>query len=344
MSEEEGNSTKLKLIKGFGLVAIFIICIIFGIIPKRTKCCQSNPLIISLSNAFSGGLFLGIGLLHLLPDANYLIKTYYKNKKKNPASNHTDPDEPPFPIGFITVFIIYGLMLFIEKVAFPDIEHEKAESIYSKENDEEEEEEDDEEKKKVKEIKSPILRESDAQPAKEEKKEDMLSLEITKGDKTAKNKLNSYILMVALSFHTAFECLALGIQGDVNAAIILVIALVIHKWAEALTVGIAFIKGKLSTVAYYVLMVIFCALGPIGGVVGFFLTDNVNELVQGILISVSVGTFLYISCSEVISEEFDNKEHKYFKFFVFIIGGFCAFALNLFEYLTAEKEPQPTPK
>lgn len=350
--ELEDNSLQIKLVKGLGLAGIFIVCLIFGIIPKKFEIFRKNPMMISLTNAFSGGLFLGIGLLHLLPDANHLINHYYedKNKKKPRHANHYDPNAPPFPFAFITVFVIYGVMLFIEKVAFPDIEEEKASSIYQEENEEEV-------KKNIKDLGQMLNEEGEEKPNEENEEENeeneskkekgskkekfKMSLEVSNADKgTGKNKLNSYILMVALSFHGAFECLALGIQNDLNAAIILVIALLIHKWAEALTVGIAFIRGGLSNLAFYILMVIFCLIGPIGGIVGALLATNVNYLVQGILIAVSVGTFLYISCSEVISEEFASKDYKYAKYFLFIFGGFCAFALNLFEYLTAQPEEQ----
>lgn len=40
-----------------------------GIIPLRSSEFQSSTRIMSLSNAFAGGIFLAIGLVDLMPDA-----------------------------------------------------------------------------------------------------------------------------------------------------------------------------------------------------------------------------------------------------------------------------------
>jgi zinc transporter 1/2/3 len=40
-----------------------------GLIPLKSKEFQSSTRIMSLSNAFAGGIFLAIGLIDLMPDA-----------------------------------------------------------------------------------------------------------------------------------------------------------------------------------------------------------------------------------------------------------------------------------
>ena len=48
-------------------------------------------------------------------------------------------------------------------------------------------------------------------------------------------------------------------------------------------------------------------------------------LVEGILMGVSVGTFIYVACSDILVEEFENRKNRFLKFFLFIAGGvFCA--------------------
>ena len=48
-------------------------------------------------------------------------------------------------------------------------------------------------------------------------------------------KFTPYILLIALSFHGIFEGIAIGIQSDLTGLTNLLIAVALHKWAEALT-------------------------------------------------------------------------------------------------------------
>ena len=132
MGSEEDEKKELKIIKVIGLVIIFIITMIFGCIPTWIKS-FTNPTILSFANAFSGGLFLGIGLFHLLPDSNKQIEKYYHDQaEESEKSNHkAGKGEAPYPFAFIGVFITYSIMLLLEKVLFRGIEEEKNESIYN---------------------------------------------------------------------------------------------------------------------------------------------------------------------------------------------------------------------
>ena len=64
------------------------------------------------------------------------------------------------------------------------------------------------------------------------------------------------------------------------------------------------------------------------------LTSLSSDVVAGIFLSISVGTFIYIACSEVIVDEFSNPENKYFKFLSFLLGAAIVIALTLIEVYT----------
>jgi len=57
---------------------MFLIIVITGNIPIHVKSFKENPRLMSYSKAFSGGLFLCVGLLHLLPEANENFNEYYE--------------------------------------------------------------------------------------------------------------------------------------------------------------------------------------------------------------------------------------------------------------------------
>jgi zinc transporter 1/2/3 len=138
---------------------------------------------------------------------------------------------------------------------------------------------------------------------------------------TKRCNLGPYILALAMGIHAAFAGLALGLSKDMKGFIGLLIAVLAHKWAEALTVGINFAKnlediGKKQAV---ILMFIFSLATPIGMAVGLAL-KGIDDLWQSILFGVSAGTFIYISTTEIIVEEFSVTRHKWAKFFSYLLG------------------------
>jgi zinc transporter 1/2/3 len=146
-------------------------------------------------------------------------------------------------------------------------------------------------------------------------------------------KLSAFILLLSLSIHSLFECLALGIQTNYNDTFLLFIALMIHKWAESFALGILFVKANLTKKFYYLIIFLFAFIGPVGVSIGIALSVAASELVEGIFLSFSTGTFLYVSCSEVIIEEFSNPEKRYIKFFLYLSGCILAAGLSLLEEL-----------
>jgi len=48
--------------------------------------------------------------------------------------------------------------------------------------------------------------------------------------------------------------------------------------------------------------------------------SNGPDIVGALILSIAGGTFIYIACSEIIIEEFDKKELKPLKLFMFCLG------------------------
>jgi preprotein translocase subunit SecY len=73
-AEPDPNEEKTILIlKIVFIFVIFGIALFFGVLPAKVKRCGRNPKFMSMANAFSGGLFLAIALVHILPD---VVKDY----------------------------------------------------------------------------------------------------------------------------------------------------------------------------------------------------------------------------------------------------------------------------
>jgi zinc transporter 1/2/3 len=57
------------------------------------------------------------------------------------------------------------------------------------------------------------------------------------------DSLSAYLLLFALSVHSIFEGIAIGVQNDVDSSIRLMIAIIIHKLVAAVALGISFTRA-----------------------------------------------------------------------------------------------------
>ena len=142
--------------------------------------------------------------------------------------------------------------------------------------------------------------------------------------------ITPYILLLALSLHGIFEGIALGVLNHGNEVIMLFVAIIAHKWAESFALGISFYKAKIEVKIFLKMLTIFTFFTPIGILIGMYFSKS-GFLIEGIMLSISSGTFLYVSTSEVIVEEFSSKGSKHIKFWCYLIGGFLPVVLYILE-------------
>ena len=133
--------------------------------------------------------------------------------------------------------------------------------------------------------------------------------------------LAPYILAVAMGIHAAFAGLALGLQDTMPGLIGMLAAILAHKWAEALTLGISFAKAldDVGRTQSFVLLLIWGLATPGGIILGMVMSDF-NGLVKAIFMGISSGTFIYIASAEIIVEEFSVSKHKVAKYFFYLLG------------------------
>ena len=144
------------------------------------------------------------------------------------------------------------------------------------------------------------------------------------------SNITPYILLIALSLHGLFEGIALGVMKTIRDLLFLLIAILAHKWAESLALGISFFKSGTERNIFIKMIVIFSLFSPSGIIIGI-LFSSAGYLIEGILLSVSGGTFLYVSASEVIVEEFAITKYKYKKFAFYLLGGILVGILKWYE-------------
>ena len=310
--EKEGDDAGNLAVK---IVSIFVflgMAMAFGLMPYYIKKFRTSTKFLSISNAFSGGLFLGIGLFHVLPESADKLKDF------------------SLPWAYFCAYLSYALILFVEKVAFnshallhahgdnPKINVEPLSGLNSERQTANNL--GDEEKLIEKEITHEQENEHDEEDEHEHGHEHGAKLGIT-----------PYILLLALGFHGFFEGMALGIQGEIRDTLFLALAIAAQKWAASLTLGISIIKAGIQLKQLIIMIAIFGLIGPVGIAFGMILRATANDVIEGIFLAISVGTFLYIACTEVLVEEFEHSDYKFFKFAAFMVGGIFTAGLSLIE-------------
>lgn len=129
-----------------------------------------------------------------------------------------------------------------------------------------------------------------------------------------------FILLVAMGFHSALEGIALGIISSTTGFYFFGGAIFAHKWAEAIGLGLRFLKQKIPTCTAQVCLIIFALLTPLGIMAGLYLIGHADRKSQGILFAVSAGAFIYFAIVEIIGEEFTASKHRWTKFIFLLVG------------------------
>ena len=104
-------STNIFYLKIFYLIIIWAISFIFGLLPLCFNNCRKDLRLLNYANAFSAGIFLGIGFFHILPEATKNFEDYFLTEGKNSMIKG-------WPIVYLLAFLSYSFILYLEKVAF----------------------------------------------------------------------------------------------------------------------------------------------------------------------------------------------------------------------------------
>jgi zinc transporter ZupT len=162
------------------------------------------------------------------------------------------------------------------------------------------------------------------------KLESLLDKKSEKGSSESAHQhpLTPYLLLLALSIHACFEGIALGLQKNAKEIFYMLLAIVLHKWVEALSIGINLFKSSIDRNNHFKFILIFSLMTPIGILSGM-LFSGLSEVLEAIFLSISAGTFIYISASEVVIEEFSVSKFKFEKICGFLSGAFLICILTM---------------
>lgn len=258
----------LTLLKIVASVVVFAGAFSGGWLPYSNALRDRGGHLLGRANALAAGMFLGIGMLHMLPESHELWIEFY----------------PSYPIAFLIASAAFLMVLFFEHVALPPHRHGSVEGI------------------------------------------DHGATELTSELAThaGRHESYAYTLLVALSVHSLISGVALGTQTKVAGTMVILLALVAHKFSEGMGLGISMARNRVSPDRAVVLLLVFGAATPVGVAIGSFASGGMStqgaQLFGATFVAMAAGTFIYIAALDIISEEFTHGGDRGAKWLLAVAG------------------------
>ncbi|MHB1011190.1 MAG: ZIP family metal transporter [Propionibacteriaceae bacterium] len=138
------------------------------------------------------------------------------------------------------------------------------------------------------------------------------------------------ILLIVHSVHSVILGLALGAQSALARATIIFLAVVAHKGAAGIALGVGYQRAGLTHRQALPQLTFFSAMTPLwivaGASIGAMLTGRADALFEAIFDSLGAGTFLCIAALDIIKTEFDGPKYHAQKWLA-AAAGFAIMAL-----------------
>lgn len=139
-------------------------------------------------------------------------------------------------------------------------------------------------------------------------------------------------LVLALSAHSVFEGLALGLLEDGAKLGGLFLGVAVHETLAAVALGVSVAKASLGMKDAAKLAVTVSLMIPLGIVVGMGIESAqtlAGSVVSVVLQGLAAGTFLFVTFFEILSRELEDKQDRLLKV-LFLILGYAALAALVF--------------
>lgn len=229
----------IKIIAG---LAIFGIAIVGGMIPILVAKQQASRRYLSLGNALAGGIFLGVGFVHLLPEADEALR------------NVVD-----YPLAPLLAALGVGLLLLIDRVVL-------------------------------------------------EGRNSMLGQE----EERTRPPFYAFVLLIVLSVHSIIAGMALGLQPEAAAVLVVMLGILFHKGSAAFALIVtAHSAGNRKLWQTLWLFSVMTPLGIVFGTVAGQVFEGRTALIfEGSFNAIAAGTFIYVAVMDVLDSEMSRERDR----------------------------------
>lgn len=306
-----------------------------GAVPFLLKWCNLGHRILLL-NAFAGGAFLALGILHIMPEAVDLL---------DELGVYIHLNGRQYAVTYLLIFLGYLIILFCEAVLcgetcpspFLDLDglsddpRKGRGSCTTKSIQSAEEHGLDIQLDAIE--AGGTLELADANgtsPMVSSERRASTSICSKKGGQGKSFDSGVFFMMLALAIHGLFEGAIIGAESDVSMMWMMSAVVLGHKWAEAMLLMCQIIERKLSRMTTCLLMGTFACSSPLGVLIGAILAAE-GKLASGICNALGAGTVLYIA-GEISASAFQGcRKGRFLQFFTYCSGAGLVLGLTLLD-------------
>ncbi|XP_046406515.1 zinc transporter ZIP3-like [Ischnura elegans] len=145
------------------------------------------------------------------------------------------------------------------------------------------------------------------------------------------SSMRNLIFLFAVSIHSLFEGMALGLQTDTVKILHLFLAVLIHESLVAFALGVNVAKynlGLLTSLKYIVLVTGSIPVGIIIGILCGTATGLYGKIISGLFQGLAAGIFIHVTFMELLPEEFLSHKNRIYKVLFFFLGFLCMAIVN----------------
>ncbi len=144
-----------------------------------------------------------------------------------------------------------------------------------------------------------------------------------------RSPLFAVLAMIMLSVHSFLESVALGSSQNIGLMVVILFAILVHKWIESFSLAIHLVKSKLSTRLSVGLFLIFALMIPLGIFFGGYLSSGLSgyPLITPAFMALAAGTFLYLGTLHGLSRAVMVKQCCDLRHFFYVVAGFTLMAV-----------------
>lgn len=146
----------------------------------------------------------------------------------------------------------------------------------------------------------------------------------TLSDSESHSVLRSVLLLVALSMHSLFEGIAIGLQPKLDSILQIFFAVIIHKVIIAFSLGLNLVQSQMKLKSIVKSIFGFCIVSPLGMAIAMCIEEfckNLNfSVINGLLQGLACGTFVYITFFEILPLELNKRHDRLLKLISLLFG------------------------
>uniref|UniRef100_UPI0037E8D2CA LOW QUALITY PROTEIN: zinc transporter ZIP3-like n=1 Tax=Semicossyphus pulcher TaxID=241346 RepID=UPI0037E8D2CA len=315
---------EILVAKLLGLLGLFGLMLAGVLVPVRLLLVDYDKAhryrrALSLCNSFGGGVFLATCFNALLPTVRDKVKHTHTHTHTHTNVCSRQLDESMMMLGFfLTVFVEQAVLTFRkEKPSFIDLETFNAGGSEAGSDSE---------------YDTPFISSARGSAGGSRRSHGHQHGHFSPAELAGAGPLRLASLVLALSAHSVFEGLALGLQEDGAKLSSLFLGVAVHETLAAVALGVSVAKASLGMKDAAKLGMTVSLMIPLGMVVGMGIESAqtlAGSVVSVVLQGLAAGTFLFVTFFEILSRELDDKQDRLLKV-LFLILGYAALATLVF--------------